>query len=196
MRWRSIASSRRGRHLGLRGTRLDRRDREVTHLERTTTGEDDGAFEHRFQLAHVAGPVMRFEPRENLGVELVSLRCTTSCRGQELMRERSDPIAMLAERRDDERGAVESVEQIATKPSLVDLGRQIAVRRRHETDVECDRLHRPDARDLARLDRAEHLHLDGLRQLADLVEKQRAVLRRLEEPDALLRGAGERSDFS
>src|SRR6185369_16500066 len=76
---------------------------------------------------------------------------------------------------------------------VVDHGRQDPVRRRDYADVDAERLGRADALDLAILEHAEQLHLDAERQLADLVQEDRAAVRRLEEPLAITVGARERA---
>ena len=97
--------------------------------------------------------------------------------------ESRDPMAALAQRRDRQRDAVEPEVQIVAEPLRRDLGGQIAIGRRDEPHVDLDRTDRADAQHLARLDRAEELRLRRERQLADLVEKHGAALRRLEEAD-------------
>src|SRR6185295_3274280 len=55
------------------------------------------------------------------------------------------------------------------------------------------RLQRADALDLSRLENAQQLRLHGQRQLADLVEEQRAAVGRLEQPRLVVGRAGERA---
>ena len=68
---------------------------------------------------------------------------------------------------------------------------QVAVGRRDQPDVHLDRLVGPDPDDLARLQHAEQLDLGRERDVADLVEEQRAAVGVLEPALALAVGAGE-----
>ena len=74
---------------------------------------------------------------------------------------------------------VEPVEEILAEAPGLHLGGEIAVRRGDEAHVDvlgapADRLH------LARLERAQDLRLDRERQLADLVDEERALVGLLE----------------
>ena len=68
---------------------------------------------------------------------------------------------------------------------------EILVGRRDESHVDPDRPLRANRIDLALLQRAQELHLQFERQLADLVEEQRAAVRLQELARVLFRGSGE-----
>ena len=67
------------------------------------------------------------------------------------------------------------------------------MRRRDDACVDVDAAIGADGEDLLALDRAEQLGLERERELADLVEEERAAGGRAEEPLASLIGAGERA---
>ena len=68
---------------------------------------------------------------------------------------------------------------------------QVAVRGRHHPHVDGQRLHAPDALELPLLDEAQDLALERQRQVADLVEEERAVVGHLGLADLAPAGPGE-----
>ena len=75
---------------------------------------------------------------------------------------------------------VEPVEQILAEAAARDLLLEVAVGRGDEAHVDVDRLDAADALELALLQRAQQLDLHLDRDLADLVEEQRAAVGELE----------------
>ena len=70
---------------------------------------------------------------------------------------------------------MQPVEQVLAERAVLHEVEQLAVGRRNDADVDLDRLAAADRLDGAFLQRAQQLYLRGQRQLADLVEKQRAA---------------------
>src|SRR6185295_5595746 len=68
-----------------------------------------------------------------------------------------------------------------------------AVRRRDDPDVGPDRLRAPDALERLLLEYAQQLRLEVERQVADLVQEERAVVGELEAPEPSCDGARERA---
>ena len=102
-------------------------------------------------------------------------------------------VRALAQRRHLERDDVEPVVEVLAEPALRDLLGEVAVRRRDHADVDLDRLRAADALELVLLQEAQQLDLDRRRDLADLVEEQRAAVGE-REPAVLARHrAGERA---
>src|SRR5262249_29390745 len=97
----------------------------------------------------------------------------------------------LAQRRNRERDGIETIVQVATKSSVLDLALEVAVRGGDKTHVDRKRLHSSYAEHFALLDRAKELRLRGARELPHLVEKPSASERGLEEPRLRAIGAGE-----
>jgi hypothetical protein len=87
----------------------------------------------------------------------------------------------------------EAIEQVLAEPARRDLLGQAAVGRGDHAHVDLHRLDPPDPRDLALLQHAQELDLGVERQLAQLVEEHRALLRGLEHAEALLGRTGERA---
>src|SRR5258705_462022 len=69
--------------------------------------------------------------------------------------------------------------------------REVAIGRREDTGVHATRLDGADALHRSVLEDAQQFCLERQRQLADLVEKQRALVRHLEETLFVLGGASE-----
>ena len=110
-----------------------------------------------------------------------------------MLHEHAHVAASLAQRRqldDDDR---EPVVQIEAEATAVHLGAEIAVRRRDDAHVDRDVVLAADAPDAPPLEHAEQVRLDRERELADLVEEERAAVRALERADVRAIGAGERA---
>ena len=76
----------------------------------------------------------------------------------------------------------QAVIQVRPESSLGDRGLEIDVRRRDQPHVDAAGLGRADALELAFLQDAQQLGLQLGRELADLVEKNRAAVGQLEPP--------------
>src|SRR5204862_4620046 len=79
---------------------------------------------------------------------------------------------------------VDAVEQIGAKPASANLGLEIPRRGRDDADIHRAGRVVSHATHLALLQRAQELHLQWHRQLADLVEEQRAAVGFLEQSTA------------
>ncbi len=82
----------------------------------------------------------------------------------------------------DDADDVEAESQVGAKPVGRDFLVEPAVRRRHDARVDAARHVLADAPDLPVLQHAQQLGLRARRQLADLVEEERAAVGLLEEP--------------
>ena len=78
------------------------------------------------------------------------------------------------------RDDVEPVVEVLAEVARRDLLLEVAVGRGDQAHVDLDRLDAADALELALLERAQQLHLHLDRDLADLVEEQRAAVGQLE----------------
>ena len=106
-------------------------------------------------------------------------------RGAECLRAARGAAAARSERR--------SVDgQIRSKVAGIDHRRQVAIGRGDQPDVHAQRPARADAFELAFLQRPKQLRLHVERQIADLVEEQRAAVGDLQPAEARRVRAGER----
>ena len=110
----------------------------------------------------------------------------------EVARQCRDVVLCAAQRRDANQEDVEAVEQVAAERVVFDHAIEIAAGRGDDADVGVARARAAEALELALLQDAQQLRLDFERQVADFVEKQRAVVGELEPPDLGGGGAGER----
>ena len=93
----------------------------------------------------------------------------------------------LAQRRDVQREHGEPVVEVGAEAAAVHLALEVAVGGGDDAHVDACARSRADALDLALLQRAQQLRLQRERQLADLVEEQRAAVGDLELAGAIAR---------
>jgi hypothetical protein len=111
--------------------------------------------------------------------------------GEEVTDERRDVLAPRAERRDFDVDDVQPIEEIGAEAATADLGIHVAIGGRDQADVDGNRARGAERRDLALLDCAQELRLQGERDLADLVEEEGTPVRRPEHPVVVADGARE-----
>ena len=182
-----------------RRRRVDRRVRRPgaqaergRHAERPALADEHGAIHHRRDLAHVARPaVLRQHP--HIVVRHRHRPETEAVRGAlgEVLGEGADVAGTIAQRRNDDGETAEAVVEILAKRLCLDHRRQIAVRGGDDPDVDPHRPLAADAHDLTVLHDPQQADLRGERELADLVEEERAAVGLLEPPLPARRGAGE-----
>src|SRR5690606_26495157 len=102
-----------------------------------------------------------------------------------MLHEQRNILRAIAQRHRANREHAEPEEQIFAETALPDLVLQIAIRRRDDPHVDVPRLLLADALERAFLEHAQQLALELERDLADLVEKQRAAVGELEAADAV-----------
>ena len=91
-----------------------------------------------------------------------------------------DVVEALAQRRQLDRIHAQPVIQSARNVPVGDGGLEVAVRGRNDAHVDLLGARRSDALELPFLQHAQELDLDVRRQIADLVEEDRAAVRQLE----------------
>ena len=102
-----------------------------------------------------------------------------------------DVLGPIAQRRHRDGDDVEPIEQILSKPFLLDHLREILIGRGDDTNIDTDRPRRAEPLELAFLKHAQDLRLGHRGEVADLVEEQRAGVGQLEAPFLAAGGAGE-----
>ena len=196
--WRRSTSSRvpaAGACAGdLRPRRSGRRAERFRRVEQRSARKNRRALDDVLELAHVARPVVarralekrRRDARERLAELAPGL-------GEEVADEQRDVLAPLAQRRHGHREDVEPIVEIGPELAGRGAAAQVAVRRSDQPHVGAQRARAADALELLLLQHAQQLRLRFERQLAHLVEEQRAAVGELEAPAALLGRAGERA---
>ncbi len=97
-----------------------------------------------------------------------------------MLDEQRQILGALAQRRKMQRDHVQPIVEVRSKGSLAHRLFQVAIGGGDDADVDVDALLAADAHELALLDDAQELGLKRRRQLAHLVEKDRALIRQLE----------------
>src|SRR5678815_1895443 len=92
-----------------------------------------------------------------------------------------------------DRHHVEPVEEVLAEISALHHGLEIAVRRGDEAHVRLEGRRAAERRELALLEEPQELHLNGKRDVSDLVEEERAALRELDTTRLALGRPGERA---
>src|SRR6185295_13748120 len=106
------------------------------------------------------------------------------------LHERADVVRTLAQRGQAYPRLRHAVIKVFAELAAIHHSAQIPQRRAEHTDIERARLRTSDGDDLAALERAQQLRLEIARQVAELVEENRAARCCLEQADA--RGGGTR----
>src|SRR5690606_28309460 len=109
----------------------------------------------------------------------------------EVVHQRREVLLALAQRRHRDLDHLEAVVEVMPKPAGCNGGLQVAIGRGNEPDIHLDRLCAADTLELAFLQHAEELHLKRRRDIADLIQEERAPIGQLESADALVGGPGE-----
>src|SRR5689334_15134126 len=110
---------------------------------------------------------------------------------QEMVDERRDVLSSLAERRQRDADDVEPIEQVLAERTLGHRALEIAIGGGDHTDVDGERLRRADGSYLHLLEHSQQLHLKRWRQLRDLVQENRALIRAAEQTERIGHSAGE-----
>ncbi len=167
---------------------------QVPLLDDGAVAHHDGALDGVLELAHVARPRVVAEHVE--GAARDAPRALAVLGGvllDEVLRERRDVAAPVAQRRERDREDVEPVVQVFAEAAARDRGDHVLVRRGDEAHVRLQRLGAAESLELARLQDAQQLDLRRQRQLADLVEEERAALREIQAALLAADRAGERA---
>src|SRR5205085_2529568 len=130
------------------------------------------------KFAHVARPLVADERIQRLardaGDEAPGLLFVVL---KKMDDERVDVARALAQGGQLDRKDRQTIEQIATKTSLLDRALKVNVRRSDHTHINLQNFIAADARKLAVLQHAQQTHLRRQTHLADLIEKERAAVR-------------------
>ena len=163
-------------------------------MDRVVRRGEDGALDAVLELAHVARPLPREQHVHGGRGDLRDLLAVLHAHAlHEVLGEQQHVARARGEvgHRDREHG--KAVVEVLAELALGHHALEVAARRGDEAHVGADLHVRPDAREGALLQEPEQLHLERHAQVADLVEEQRAAVRRLRAADAPLVGARERA---
>src|SRR5437870_2643428 len=152
-----------------------------------------GAMDHILQLADVSRPRMVTERLPRLARDHIDAAIQAAGKlADEVIDERVDVLRPLTEGRYRDREDVQAVVQIVTEAAPFDHPGEVAVRGGDQTDVDVDRPCPAETLELVFLQHAQELRLQLERDLAHLVQEERATVSQLEPSDPLRDRAGER----
>ena len=153
--------------------------------------QNDRALDAVLQLADVSGPRIRAEIVERRRGQQQRLLVHIAAELlDEMARQHRDVGAALAQRRDGDREHRQPEVQVLAELARGDTRLELSIRRRHDAGVDVQRAGAADPLELLRFERAQDLGLQPERQIADLVEEQRAAVRHLEPARLAADGAG------
>src|SRR5205085_1909885 len=154
----------------------------IARANRVALRQQHGALDRVIELAHVAGPGMTQEQlhRARRKSFTAGFLVTRSVASEKMRGKERNVLATLAERRQTNLDGVDAKQQILSEATRFHFSMDIGIRRRDDADIGTTGAGRPDALELAGLEDAQQLRLLRQRQVADLVEKQRAALGQLE----------------
>ena len=149
-------------------------------------GGDDHPFHRVPQLAHVVPPPL-VAPEQLHRLRRDPLPSHTeplADPGDETLGQLGHVVQALAERGHLDHVHVEPVEEILAEAARLHVGVEVAVGRGDDARLDRERARSAQAGDAAVLEHAEELGLRRAGQVADLVQEERAALRRLERARA------------
>src|SRR6185503_19428660 len=142
------------------------------------------ALEYVLELADVSRPLVGCQRREDILRDALDRLAKPRAKTMhQIMHERRNVFPMLTERRQRDRKHVEAVIQIAAKSSFSHFFSEVAIGRGDDSHVDVDGPRTAETFDLSFLQHAQQLGLHFERQLADLVEENRAAIGQLESSD-------------
>src|SRR5262249_12134303 len=150
------------------------------------------AAQRVLELSNVARPRILPEQRQRLGRELLRPSVPAVEPIQETRGQARDLLAPLPQRRNAEIHDVEPVVQILAELLPRHRALEIAIRGGDHADIDLHRRVAADAGESKILEDVQQFGLQLGRQVADLVQVDRALVRVLEAPELPLRGARER----
>src|SRR6266849_7608877 len=134
--------------------------RQQVHVHALLRGEDNGAFDNVFQLAHVAGPVVVHQELESGGRELPQrLGVLEAIALEEMGEEHRHILAAVAQRRKLQMNDVEAVEQVLTEAAFANEREEIDVRSSDDADVHFDLFGAAETHEFAFLNDPQELGL-------------------------------------
>ncbi len=166
--------------------------REVGRGQRVAVAEHRGAEQHRLELADVARPVERAEQLQRaVGYAERPQAGCSPMRARKWRVSAGDVAAPLAQRREDDLGPGEQLEQLGAEMAGGDEVGERQVAGRDHPHVDAEAVLHPDRAHRAVAQRLEQAVLQLERQAVELVEHQRAAVAVLHRPGLAVEGAGE-----
>ena len=157
---------------------------------------DHGELDRALKFANVTRPVVSIQNRFRFWRDRVDVLAQFGIADfDEMIQQRGDVFATLAESRQADRETVEAIEQVLSEFVLGHHRDEVLIGSGDDADVGLDRRVAADALELLLLEQSQCLGLSCGAHVADLVEEDRAAVDLLELADVTLIRAGEGSFF-
>src|SRR5260370_9474974 len=157
--------------------------REQVRVNTLLRGENDGALDHIFQLANVAGPVVIHHELHRRRRELPQrLSIFVAIALEKISQQKRHIFPPLAQRRNLQVDDVQAVAQIFTKTAFAYQSNQFDVGSGHDAHVDFELLSLAEAHEIALLNDAQNLALRFRADSGDFIEENGALIGNFEEP--------------
>src|SRR5262245_36898018 len=172
----------------------EHRARQRLQLDHRATRQRDRALDRILELADVARETVGEQPLERLGGDPLDLLAELArVPLEEVVDEQREVVLALAQRRQRDLDHVEPVVEVFAEARRRDFLLEASVGRRDDAHVGPLVLRASDPPERLLLDHAQQLDLERERDVADLVEEQRALVGELEEALLVVERPGERA---
>src|SRR5215467_5985189 len=167
-------------HLGL-GMRVERLKLGHRGAQYVVRRKDDGSFDEVLQFPDVSRPGVSQQRIDRLGRDVVdALVHPLGVERSEMPGELGDVLGALAQGGNVDRKHVQAVEEILAKCSLLDHGAQITMRGGDHADIDLVRVVAAKPLEFLLLQDPQQFCLELERNVPDLVEKERPLVRQFE----------------
>src|ERR1700758_3404916 len=159
-------------------------------------GKDNRALNKVFQFADVAGPTVAFESGDGLrgngfDVPVQSAGITLG----KITHQCGNVFGALPQRRNGKRKNIQAVKEIAAEFPVLDHAGKVPVRGGHQPNVDMSRARAAESFKLLLLQNAQELRLKLGRNVCNLIEKKRTLVRQLKSPELLSDRTGKGASF-
>ena len=170
--------------------------RQVIQLDHAAPAEDERLLDDVLQFTDISRIVMFHEPchdfignaRDVLALQVVELR-------DQVVDQQGNVFAALLKARQFQMDHADAIVQVVAERAGLDQLGQVLVRGRHDTDIDGDRLNTAERFDHSFLEHPQQSDLHGRRNIADLVQEDRAAVGQREPPRLVAFGVGEGPRF-
>src|SRR5262249_3508117 len=164
----------------------------LVHSKAVRVGQDDCPLNYVLKLTNIARPLIRLEEFQGSLIDCSELLSSLASKsGDEVFDEQGNVSRALPQRGHLNRHNIQSIQEILAKLSFRYQRVQISMRGGHHSYVNRDWFVAADALDFTLLQHAQKRNLYFGRQVADFVQEDCPVARRLKTPKAPLRRTSE-----
>src|SRR2546422_4325944 len=158
--------------------------------------QDHQPLNHIFQLANVARPVVMVERLDHPWPQLLRRGSISRVLFEKVINGQRHSVPTRSKRRDFDRDDIQAVIEIRAEFPLFHKGLDVSIRSRNDPDIDLTRRVLPDSSNFALLQDPQETCLKRGTRVGDLVEKERATARLLDETDSVPVRPGERAAYA